>query len=255
VAPPVTANLVCHYDADALGLGDGVAISQWDDSSGNGNHATQATGANQPTCQTNELNGRSVVRFDGTNDYFVVADHASYKAAALTIFAVAKSTGGTADQRLINYPHAGTHTSPFFRWALQIDRGAVDDVSIYVDGVVTQGGSNSSAWRVYVFDTATARLWMEADALGSPTLNGADDATITYPNAVGLRIGANVTPAEYWIGDMAEILVYAATLSDADRALVEKYLEVKWGIPIARVVQPLPPVRDQPRMPRALLAR
>ena len=40
------------------------AVSQWNDKSGNNNHATQGTAANQPTLGTNKI------EFDGTSDYF-----------------------------------------------------------------------------------------------------------------------------------------------------------------------------------------
>jgi hypothetical protein len=47
---------------------DAGQIGTWYDSSGSANHAIQATSGNQPTLQTDELNGYPIVRFDGNDD-------------------------------------------------------------------------------------------------------------------------------------------------------------------------------------------
>lgn len=49
-------------------LSGGSSVSSWLDRTNNANNADQATAANQPKYETNELNGQPVIRFDGTND-------------------------------------------------------------------------------------------------------------------------------------------------------------------------------------------
>ena len=44
------------------------AVSQWRDKSGNNRHANQDTAANQPQFVSNALNGKSLLRFDGSDD-------------------------------------------------------------------------------------------------------------------------------------------------------------------------------------------
>ncbi len=50
--------------------GDGNAVSQWDDGSGNGRHATQGTGTKQPIYRASvaALNNKPAVEFDGSDD-------------------------------------------------------------------------------------------------------------------------------------------------------------------------------------------
>src|SRR5690349_16162526 len=43
------------------------AVSTWRDSSGNGRNAVQSNGVQQPLFVTNTINGKPVVRFDGSN--------------------------------------------------------------------------------------------------------------------------------------------------------------------------------------------
>jgi hypothetical protein len=92
--PNEITGLARWFKADAItGKNDGDSVSQWDDSSGNAGHATQGTGANQPTYQTNELNGLPVLRFDGTNDFLGLS---AISSSAQTVFVVAKQASAVA---------------------------------------------------------------------------------------------------------------------------------------------------------------
>lgn len=52
-------------DAGTTPATDGVAVQQWSDQSGSGNHVVQGTAALRPTLQTNEVNGRPLLQFNG----------------------------------------------------------------------------------------------------------------------------------------------------------------------------------------------
>lgn len=67
--PTEILGLKAWYDASTLTGADGSSVSAWLDQSGNEAHMYQSTSAAQPTLQTNELNGRNVVRFDGVDDF------------------------------------------------------------------------------------------------------------------------------------------------------------------------------------------
>lgn len=50
----------------------GGAVSQWNDKSGNARHATQGTAASRPVVTANGLANKSVITFDGSNDFMDV---------------------------------------------------------------------------------------------------------------------------------------------------------------------------------------
>ena len=54
---------------------DGAAVSQWDDASGNGRHATQATGSKQPVYRASatKLNNQPAVQGDAADDALATA--------------------------------------------------------------------------------------------------------------------------------------------------------------------------------------
>jgi hypothetical protein len=82
--------------ANTIAGANGSAVNTWTDSSGAGNNAT-GTGA---TLVTNEINGQSVVKFDGTNIYSVGGSGASIS-NPYTILTVSKQDGA-AKKRLIS---------------------------------------------------------------------------------------------------------------------------------------------------------
>ena len=65
------------------------SISQWSDKSGNANHAIQTTSSSMPTLASNGLGGKSVIQFDGINDYITSSD--LNISQSYSIFLVAKT--------------------------------------------------------------------------------------------------------------------------------------------------------------------
>src|SRR5918999_3342798 len=86
-APNQLADLAFWYDAvQSPVVGSGGIVEQWQDLSGNGNHATQPTAARRPTRTTDSV-GRQVLRFDGTDDALLVTSPPSL-VEGVTVFIV-----------------------------------------------------------------------------------------------------------------------------------------------------------------------
>lgn len=89
------------------------AVSQWDDKSGNGNHATQGVGASQPLTGGDVVNSLNVISLDGIDD-FMILPPTMYGIpegdnTVIILYALDRLTGA---QRVFNGTTAGT------RWAL-----------------------------------------------------------------------------------------------------------------------------------------
>ena len=227
---PVSTNVELWLDANdssTITL-NGSTVSQWDDKSGNNYHISQATASNQPAYVTSVLNSKNIVRFDGVND---IMSNASAQpvagSASRTIFYVfsCNSTFNGSNYEYGLYfglasPVNGGVIAISQELAVRVSNGyrvfnqSNDDGSHAVISAV-QDGTNVSNYS----------MWKNGSALS---------ATTTRSRALnigpGIHLGAHPVIANWFDGDIAEVIVYSSALSTSDRESVESYLSNKWGI-------------------------
>ena len=222
--------------APALWVTDtGSDPSVWTDMSGNGRHAVQATGANQPSIVTNALNGRQVRRFDGTNDRLIPPDFNLDEHVIFSVIIPNIETGLVAGTIF----SIGSITNS--------SRDAMSYVSITsgVPNINTQRSSGTT------FPTATANTTnLSAQIVTSKYtgtqlvayVNNGTRGTFSATNSgntenkpcVGATREISSTTFLYpYKGDIAEIIAYPANLSDFNCLRVERYLSKKYNIAIA----------------------
>lgn len=213
--------LMSWLKADALSLADGDAVSSWTDSSGEGNHATQATSSKQPSYRLGVLNNYPVVRFDGTADMLEFPDFAS----AFTegeFFVVMKGVNNTAGD---------FNSTPWiFGTAVGEDHYCYADGNIYTDwGSTTRRNIGNpvplfNEWRLVNVVSKAGEWTMRIDGEVFYT---------TAVNTVGFtstpRIGGG-SDTFFWPGDLAEILVYNRVLSAAERKAIEYHFRSKYDL-------------------------
>jgi hypothetical protein len=228
-SPAQVLGLKLWLRADLIsGLSDGAAVATWPDDSGGGKDAAQATGANQPTYRTNVVNGRPVVRFDGTNDWMATP---SLTFGAFTAFYVYRGTAGLLAEHsasaVVNdgdyfYPPGGAHTL--------VRRGGGTLLSSYD----VSPNLADNAWRLVTrrHDGTHAghALYVGGTLQGKSTVyNSADPGTATVSAA--LYLGARGGGASlFFAGDLAELLVYDSALATADREAVQAFCAAKYGL-------------------------
>jgi len=224
--PRSVAGCVLWLRADALALAGGAGVAAWADQSGQGNSAAQATGLNQPTFQVAQINGLPALSFDGTHSFMtgaigsLTADHSRTGFAVLqaggtnvygTAFNVGTSAGNSAwgfglnnDGKYVEFQWGGDLEGTAYTTAVQLVSAlkSADNLSIYVDGALNAGPTAEAAANV----TGTAY------AIGQLV----DGATIAFT------------------GLLAELLVYNAALTSADRHAVEAYLAAKYGLAVVQ---------------------
>ena len=206
------------------------AISSWVDKSGSGNTVTQGTGASQPTYRTNVLNGKPVVRFDGTNDLMQKTSATALANTNLIYFAGILNDNGSGRGTIFDYSN-NTITNTGINLLLEAG-GGIHYQAGFFDGVLDIAMSTTITLPTsivgYVYNDGTNAFIF---------INGVQVATVAAGNIVntgtrtytiGSLFGALAT---YFLnGDMGEILAYNSSQTAAIRLLINRSLGNKWGI-------------------------
>jgi hypothetical protein len=226
-APNTISNLAVWLKADALGLSDGTAVSSWTDSSGNGNHAVQATGTRQPIYKTSIINGKATVRFDGSDDVLVAPT--TLGTAAHTVFTFAKNITLPNSYNPVdaynNNAAAGSGTLSGVTLFVRSDGGG----AVYPPGgatAVDPAGTYSTFPFLHSFTFATGTNWI---SYHNQQLE-AQAVTSSYPASTHFQIGGQFT-ASITRGanaDVAEWIGYSRVLTTTERQGVEQYLLRKY---------------------------
>ena len=222
----------------ALWLSDtGSNVAQWDDLSGNGRHATQAVGANQPSIVTNALNGRQVRRFGGVDDFLTIADRALLRnLSGATIFSVINPSVQTAGDRIVFSYFTSTVGNLFYmaQNGAQLIYGG-RRVSGTAGDFTTFGTVTASVPRIVTtqqrWSTAQKEAWItqgQTDLDASfQTLGNSENANSAFDPCIGKSAD---TAINFFNGDIAEIIIYQTALSTSQRQGVELYLSQKYNI-------------------------
>lgn len=232
---PLQYSPALWFDAsDASTISEsGGAVSQWDDKSGNGRDAVQASGGAQPTTNSVTIGGKNALSFDGA-DYLTIPDF-SYTLTGQTIFVVAQTSLTTEQHLFTHYDTGGNQRG----WTLFASSGS----NLLAHGVSTDGTSGalvnvtSTPTTIGSNDRVLATRWAASDTDiyldGTAATTGGAGAASMYNSTAALAIGARFiggSAATFLTGKVGEVLLYDAALSDDDLAAVNSYLTSKWGI-------------------------
>lgn len=222
--------------APALWVTDtGSDPSVWTDMSGNGRHAVQATGANQPSIVTNVINGRQVRRFNATSTFLVPPNfsldnftvfsaiypkNTSPEPAYKTIFSIGSTSASSARDVLFNTSNVSGVTT------LDVQRS--NGSTFPTAKVTTSNLSFQIASGKFTGTELIAYVNNGTRNTVATTITGTSD-NLPAIGAVKQFGGTGF----FYEGDIAEIIVYPTNLSDFNCLRVERYLSKKYNITIA----------------------
>jgi hypothetical protein len=212
--------------AQIANAADGSTLAQWNDSSGNGRTATQATVGMRPQYQAGGLNGRPAVAFDGTDDHLGLPAAIVSGAQARTVFvamrpdiignrgAIDLGNGTTPTNAFLLTPEIGVRVAGGNRlWpGATASVATVVAVPVQLNGAMT---ADLSAWRDGTQLTPSSTVNVAVNTNG----NGTVGSYTAIPTSFGFA------------GTIAEIAVYDRAVSPAERQAVETYLRAKYGTP------------------------
>jgi hypothetical protein len=230
---PVTDNLQLWLRADeGVSLGNGDAVVEWADQSGNANNAAQLDENLAPLLVNNSLNGKPVLLFDGVDDYLEIPDADSISNA-----------GDITTLYVVRFSDFATFRGVWAKTTVNLP-ASTDFYALPGSGVARLYRGNGTLGGIAAFDSARpypAGSYMlggfgQAGTTVSHFLNGQLNGvgTILAPLAdldTPLRIGTRGDFVTRFKGEMAEVLIYDRALSTAERRAVERHLIEKYALP------------------------
>jgi len=196
-------------------------ISLFGDQSGQANNASQATGANQPLWVDNQLNGKPIVRFDGSNDFMEFASGFLNNYSDITIFFVIKPILGSNAGILAPSNDAGIGLE-VLAWTgyheLRIN-GAVK----YKSGLLK---NNTFTISDFTYNSLNTNAYVNGISL----VTTAGGAALNFNGVYALGRYAASYGSFYSAFDVAEIMIYNRTLTSSEILNVQNYLNNKYGI-------------------------
>lgn len=215
------ADLIGWYRADNAVSANGK-ISQWNDLSGNGNHALQANPVNQPSLVSTSFNGKPAIKFDNQDVWFSLPNmlNSSWGQASLFIVYNLKDTsqnwdamriGSSSDSYWGTYSYFG-YVGYFGELRATRLEGLPANMSIpgqHFLEVVSGVGSNS-----YKIFRNTENLLVTDPNWG-----------VTDNPFIGKGAGTRRMN-----GDIAEVFLVKRAATDSERAAAQQYVKNFWQL-------------------------
>jgi len=221
------ANLLFWLDASntsSLTL-SGASVTQWDDVSGNGLNAAQASATEKPQYSATALNSKPGVTFDGASDYLSLSSVASFPTgtSASTLIAITSLSSVGSYPQLFCYGKAAAEKA---RCLAGVGSNGFVGVSWYAD------------------DHDTATTWLTTQRLviaqfqnstADVSIDGGASSTLTATGTPSLDASGNsgtigVNPALAGPGNfiVQEMLVVSGTVTAGQITAMQAYRAAKW---------------------------
>lgn len=234
--PTEISGLKMWLDASTLTDADGSSVTTWNDSSGNDAYATQSNATYRPILKTSIQNNRNIVRFDGVDDNLIVNTaklDMLRNVSGSSLFAVYKKNSGTTEGRILSImTNTGvtrallTTTPSVYRTGgrrLDADTGQFIDSTTAVGTtsfVVHASNINYQARTVNQYINGT----IDGTSSTFQTAGNTSDTNSSYIQVVGSGLTLPIAC------DVAEIIVFNRSLTNAEMNNINNYLFIKWGI-------------------------
>lgn len=208
-------------------------ISTWADQSGNGLNATQGTSGVKPLWVNSVVNGKPVVRFDGSNDYLSFGPLTVNGLTQMSMILVssnrADQSGGTYGDFNVAliFDETGNwgkvYLGPFQKTvSTRYGTGQANNINIYTRPSTIGTGFSTS---ISIKNGTNEYLYVNGTSVA--TYTGKLSAIANSSSTGWLGRGGNNT---YFNGDVAEVLIYDRALTDTERQSVQAYLSGKYGL-------------------------
>jgi hypothetical protein len=200
------------------------SVTAWNDLSGNGRNASQATASKMPLYRTGIQNGLPAVLLDGADDFLSLA--LTVGAASLTVFSVLQSTPGAAARSPLGASGSGAGFRVNTDRTVRLVKQSV--ATVFTTSGTIASGAMGVLTLAYQDNTTNGVANWNGAALGFAT---GPTATTNFSGSTN-GIGATGAGTVEWFKDyLCELIVFTRYLTSPEIARVEAYLKAKWGTP------------------------
>lgn len=234
----VNANLELWLKAD-VGVTGGASVSQWNDQSSNGYHAT-SLGTLQPNSIIETINFNQTISFDGTTDSMKgPSGNTALNSDETTFFTVYRRLNqGGYKSPFVNRTDAGGDTRGFVFYINSAQNKEFWTGKADGGWDILSNGSTSNIPEIISFSTtsgvgsAIKKMYVNSLNVSSTNTGIHNKQSVLFtPYRVGSgSVSASGSPAFFFRGDISEQIVYSNVLVANDQLKVESYLALKYGI-------------------------
>lgn len=227
-SPSQLSNVLLDLNADI-----GFTASQWNDQSGNGLHAVQATGASQPALVAAWTNGQPAVNF-ASSKRMTCGTNVLAAGAARTILVVGQKADASSVTNFGAYFTFKQNTPAF---CCKHQKNGTPAHSIYSDNATNEVALSSNILTTiespFQSVLACAGTGNQVAQYVNGTLRalagGSSAMTSDSGASAGYIIGDNAF-SQFWNGHIARLVVLSGVISAGDRALWDAWVTSKYGI-------------------------
>ncbi len=224
---------------------NGANVQTMNDNTSNLNNASQASNTQRPLFVGSDslINNKSILRFDGLDDFLEIADNPTIDYTdAFSSFVLVKPTVIAVNKTIMAKWDYQTQGS----WAWQTEFATANQLMFAPCFNITDPGNQKvfttnanmqllqPALLTLVFNgnqVNKARFFKNSGSLNTSTFNSIP--TVLPNSTATLKIGKyGGIATRYYQGDIGEILIYNNELSVNDRSLVDNYLRYKYAPPV-----------------------
>lgn len=223
-----------HLSADVGVTATSGAVSAWADQGIGRVDGVQTNAARQPQLIDNALNGRPVIRFDGTDDMFILASNLFASTnTSYTVVAVLKTTD--AEAHILGTGSSGGGFLLSYGNALIVTGGLATVKSNNSSGVRFSGDSiDDDAGHIVIGVVTTGASSVSVDD-GAPATDTGNPNPFAYSRStIGASDGsASGQARDPFAGDIAELIVIPGVIGPANQAAFDQLvadLASKYGL-------------------------
>ena len=209
--PTISGLLARYYSGDVVSgdePADDTDVSTWQDLGGSGYDITQGNSSKQPSYNTNIINGRPAIYWDGSDDVLSNTSAWTPDAVPNTVVMVYSTESGS------NYYFDGELGE---RNTLFVDGS---DIEMFAGSQYDTGFNlTTSGWHYafFIFDSTSS--YARIDGVDGST---GDSGTQTFGNEFWL--GSRYSDNNFFKGYIAEVLVYDSALDSGEISSLESYI-------------------------------